>query len=151
MTGSVIGQTRTITGKVLDDQLRPFPKVRINSTDTVLLGETDLNGTFKIETPNSTFSLIINGIGLEWKLITLSPECSHLDIIMLNSGSYDFMSPRKVDRRRKKYFDTLPELHQSAQEKGIFKTAKPCYEDRFIPIKGRLEEIRRTRKQEPST
>lgn len=151
VTGNVSGQTRTINGKVIDDQLRPIIGARINNADTTLLTTSDNNGNFSLDIPANTKSLIVNGIGFEWKLLDLTNECSYLEIIMLNSGSYDFMSARKVDRLRKKYFDTLPKLHQAAYDKGVFKVTKPCYEDKFISERQRLKEIHRARTQMPST
>ena len=49
-----------------------------------------------------------------------------------------------------KEFDKLPTLHKSAFEKGLFKTDKPCYVDKFIPIKKRLKQIQKSRAQQPS-
>jgi hypothetical protein len=151
VSGTVAGQTRTITGKVIDDQFHTIIGARINNLDTVLLTVTDTEGNFKLNIPTNTKSLIITGIGFERKLINLTVDCSHLEVIMLQSGSYDFMSARKVDRLRKKYFESLPKLHQFANEKGIFQMPKPCYLDKFIPISYGLEAIHRARIKMPST
>jgi hypothetical protein len=51
----------------------------------------------------------------------------------MSSGSYDFMSLKKVDRLRMKRFKLLPELHKKAFEEGIFKTDMACYTREFIP------------------
>lgn len=56
-----------------------------------------------------------------------------LKLVMMLSSTYDFMSPKKVDRLRMKRFKKLPELHKEAFEKGIFKTEKACYTREFIP------------------
>lgn len=142
---ATLGQTRIITGKTLDDHLYPLGYIEITNLDTTVLATTDPNGNFKVEIPIGTKSLRVIGIRKEWKLINLSPDCNYLEIIVLNAGSYDFMSPRKVDRLRKKYFNTLPQLHMDAYNKGIFKMTTRCYEDIFLPMKEKLKEIHKNR------
>ena len=65
----------------------------------------------------------------------LIKRIKNLEIILQLAGTYDFMSPAKVNRLRKKEFNKLSGLHKSAFEKGIFKTDKPCFIDKFIPHK----------------
>lgn len=141
----MFGQIRTIAGKVVDENLSPVCDARINNADTTLLVKTDIEGKFKIDIPSQTQSLIIYGIGMEPKLINLPDNCNYFEIIMLGSATYDFMSERKVDKLRKKQFEKLPSLYKAAFDKGIFKIAKPCFEEMFIPIKERLKEIRKAR------
>ena len=144
------GQTRTITGKVIGEALYPVYEARIFNADNLLLVTTDTSGNFKLEIPIETKSIIISSLGMERKNIDLTGNCSNLDIILLSSATYDFMSAGKVDRLRKKDFDKLPALHQAAFEKGIFKLVKPCYTEKFIPIKKRLKEIHKNRIQTPN-
>jgi hypothetical protein len=146
-----IGQTRTLTGKVIDDKFSPIYQVRIFNVDTILLTTSEINGNFILTVPFNTKSLMIGAIGMERKIINISDTCSNLDIVLLSSGSYDFMTPGKVDRERKKYFNKLPALHKSAFEKGIFKSDKPCYIDQFITNKKELKEIKKSRTKKPST
>ncbi|MDD3788028.1 MAG: hypothetical protein PHO94_04965 [Petrimonas sp.] len=56
------------------------------------------------------------------------------------------MSPKKVDRLRKKKFEKLPELHSQAFQKGLFKTEKPCVIREFEPDFHDLDKIRRQNK-----
>ena len=149
LTTQVIGQTRTITGKIIDDHFYPIYDVGIYNADTILLGKSRDSGIFTVTIPSGTKFLIIAAIALEWKRIEWVANCDKLEIILLNSGSYDFMSARKVDRLRKKYFDKLSSLHQTAFEKDIFNMNKPCYVEKFIPIKQNLDEIHRKRTQTP--
>lgn len=134
---SVTGQTRTLTGKVIDDKFQPFIQVEIFNVDTLLLGKSDMNGNFSITIPPDTKTLIVADVGMEWKRLYLSDSCSNLEIILLPRWTYDFMTLKKVDRLRKKEFDKLPALHKTAFEKGIFKSDKPCYVDNFISIKNK--------------
>ncbi len=145
------GQTRIITGKVISENFYPVYEAKVFNIDTLVLVTTDTGGNFKIEIPIDTKSIMVGAIGAEWKNIDLSSECNNLDIILLNRATYDFMSAGKVDRLRKKDFNKLPALYKSAFEKGIFKTDRPCYVEKFIPIKKRLKEIHRQRAQMPST
>lgn len=146
-----IGQTNTLTGKVIDDELRPIYQASIFNADTVLLGQSDINGNFKLIIPSDTKSLIIAWVGMEWKFIDFSSECNNLEIVLQPSATYDFMSARKIDKLRKKDFDKLPALHQLAFNKGVFKTCKPCFIYKFISIKKSFEYIKKNRTRMPST
>lgn len=142
-----IGQTRNLAGKVIDDHFHSVYQAGIFNSDTILLGETDLNGNFNIDIPLDTQTLIVASIGMEWKNIKLSGDCPNLEIILQPRATYDFISARKIDRLRKKEFNKLPSLHQKAFEQGIFKNNEPCYVDKFISIRTRLKEIRKNRKR----
>jgi hypothetical protein len=146
-TADLFGQARIFTGKVIDQNLYPLYQTKIFIADTVLLGTTDLNGNFKIEIPAGTKSVSVGSVAMEPKSIGLTENCTMLDIILINEVTYDFMSAGKVDRLRKKEFDKLPALHRAAFEKGIFKTDKPCYIDKFISYKKELKAIHKSRKR----
>ena len=147
----VQGQTRTLTGKIIDKEFHPLWQVSIFNADTVLLAKSDKNGNFSITISPDTKSLIVADVGAEWKILDSLNDCNNLEIILQLAGTYDFMSPAKVDRLRKKEFDKLPALHQSAFEKGIFKTDKPCYLDKFIPHKKEMIKRHKARTKMPST
>ncbi|RKN80258.1 peptidase associated/transthyretin-like domain-containing protein [Ulvibacterium marinum] len=120
--------------------------ITVFNKDTIEIEKTDLNGYFQIELPKETDKLIFAGLGYEWATITVPKECETLEIILFLAATYDFMSPRKVDRLRKKEFDKLPELHSQAFQKGLFKTEKTCVSRRFEPDFPELDEIRRQHK-----
>ena len=42
------GQTRTIIGRVISEDLEPLPMLDIRDSDSLLLGKTDMDGRFKI-------------------------------------------------------------------------------------------------------
>ena len=148
---NVQGQTRTLVGKVINDEFYPIYLVSIFSADSVLLTKSDTSGNFSITIPLDTKTLLVADVGMEWKSLELLSDCNNLDIVLQPSATYDFMSPAKVDRLRKKQFDKLPALYKSAFEKGIFKKDKPCYVDKFIPHKKAMLESHRARKRMPST
>ncbi len=131
----VAAQLHTLTGKVIDDNFQPCIQVSIFNVDTVLLGKSDMIGNFGITIPYDTKTLIVAYVGMEWKRLDISDSCDNLDIILQPMWTYDFKSPAKVDRLRKRQFDKLSALHKSAFEKGIFKSKKPCYVDNFISNK----------------
>jgi hypothetical protein len=101
--------------------------------DTVKVGKTDMNGFFQIEIPVSVKKILFMYIGLEATTIELMDKCDEVDVVMMSSGSYDFMSLKKVDRLQMKRFKQLPAKHKEAFEKGIFKTDMACYTQEFIP------------------
>lgn len=142
------GQTRVVYGKILDEYLETVPFARIQSSDSTILTKTDLQGIFKIEIPLELSPLIISGLGYEWANIQLTQDCKNLEVILLLSSTYDFMTFRKIDRLRKKRFKELTYLHSEAYKKGVFLNIEPCYQQEFVPIKPRLDKIRKERKNE---
>jgi hypothetical protein len=119
-SGNIYGQTRTITGQVIDEQLTPVYEASIYNSDTILLGTTADDGTFRISISAETKSLLFFCIGRERKYVALPSNCDYLEIILLNRWTFDFISARNVDRLRMKQFKNLPELHKVAHSKGIF-------------------------------
>jgi hypothetical protein len=130
---NIFGQIRTITGKVIGENFESIWGARIQNTENIILGTTDSNGQFKIDIPQDTKTLIFSWVGYERASINLTPGCTQLDIILLASWTYDYISLKKIDKLRMKQFKKLPELHLSAYQKGLFTTAQPCYEQVFIP------------------
>lgn len=130
--GNLYSQRKTITGKVITEDLVISPYTSIVINDTVEIGKTDLNGYFQIEIPVSAKKILFRGLGMEAASMELGDNCKEMEVIMLSSSTYDFMSLRKVNRHRKRSFIKLPELRKAAFEKGIFKTAYACFEQQFI-------------------
>lgn len=121
------GQTRTITGKVIDEfELTTIPQVRIQISDTVQLGTTDMNGNFRIELPTGTDQLILSFIGFELTTVQVPSNCDNLEIIMMMQGTYDFMTTRTVNKKRYRRFRRLNDRHEEAFEKGVFNSKVPC-------------------------
>lgn len=142
------GQTRTITGRVLFDDLSPVYEAKIWVHDTLQLGTSGLNGDFEVELPTSEDEIEIGMIGMEIASVRLPPNCSRVEIIMIPDGTYHYRSHKKVDRIRKSLFDKIPQLHSNAFTKGLFSTPTPCYTREFKPDKPRLDEIRKELKIE---
>jgi hypothetical protein len=126
-------QIRIITGKVIDEYLNPISLVYIQSSDTTLVSRYDSSGQFRVSIPVDTKSLIITNVGFEPASIDLPDSCNHLDIVLLLSSTYDFISLKKADKLRLKKFKKLPELHFAAYKKGIFQSDSACYTQNFIP------------------
>jgi hypothetical protein len=117
---------KTLTGRVLSDQLEGVPRAELCARDTTVIGTTDREGYFKIDVPANTNQLIFKTVGMERATINLSEDCSNLEVILLYASSYDFMSVRRVNRQELKRFKHLPQLHQAAYQKGLFKSRVPC-------------------------
>jgi len=129
----IYGQAKIITGKIITEDFEPIGAASILNENKLLLGTSKLDGQFKIEIPIESKTLYIGGVGFETATINLAPGCNCLDVILLLSSTYDFISLKKVDKLRWKQFKKLPELHLTAFQKGIFTADKPCYEEMFIP------------------
>lgn len=132
-TSSLYSQNKIIKGRVASNQFDILNGVSITINDTVEVGRTDLNGFFQINVPVSERKILFRGVGLEPAIIEIVDTCNDLEIVMLLSSTDDFITLRKADRLRKKRFKKIPELHKEAFDKGIFKTAKACYVQEFIP------------------
>jgi len=132
-TCSLYSQNKTIKGRVISDDFEIVPLASIMINDTVEVGKTDLNGFFQIDIPVSEKKILFRFVGLEPAIIAIVDTCNEVEVVMMLSGTYDFKTPKKVDRLRKERFKKLPELHKEAFAKGIFKTDKACYTQEFIP------------------
>ena len=130
---SLYSQHKTIKGRTISNQFDILIGVPIMINDTVEVGRTDLNGFFHIEIPVSVKKILLRDVGLDPTTIELVDKCDEVEVVMMLSGTDDFITLRKVDRLRKKRFKKLPELHKNAFEKGLFKTDKACYTQEFIP------------------
>jgi len=132
-TCNLYSQNKTIKGRVISDQLETIPGVLIIINDTIEVGKTDTNGFFQIDIPVSEKKILFKYVGLEPTTIEFIDKCDEVEVVMMLSGTYDFITLKKVDRLRMKIFKKIPELHKEAFEKGIFKTDKACYTQEFMP------------------
>ncbi|WP_347174021.1 carboxypeptidase-like regulatory domain-containing protein [Polaribacter uvawellassae] len=139
---SVFGQ-RTLKGRIIDQFFETAIGITISNKDTTEIGLSDLDGYFKIKLPKETDILIFAGVGYESATISIPKECENAEIVLFMASTYDFISPKKIDRLRKKEFDKLPELHSQAYQKGLFKTEKTCVIRTFKLDFPNLDEIRR--------
>lgn len=130
---SLYSQNKTITGRVISDFFETIPGVLIMINDTIEVGRTDLNGFFQIEIPDSVKKILFSAIGLDLTTIELAEKCDEVEVVMMSTGTDDFITLKKADRLRMKRFKKLSELHKEAFNQGIFKTDKACYKQEFIP------------------
>ncbi|MGF7041694.1 carboxypeptidase-like regulatory domain-containing protein [Mucilaginibacter lappiensis] len=131
-TSILYAQNKIIKGRVVDDNLETLPYVSIVINDTIKVGRTDLNGFFQIDIPVSVKKISFESVGLDPATVRLVDKCDEVEVVMMLSGTYDFITLKRVDKLRMKTFRKLPKLHKEAFEKGIFKTDKACYTQEFI-------------------
>lgn len=130
---SLYSQNKTIKGRVISEDFDFLTGVSIMINDTVEVGRTDLNGFFQIDIPVSEKKISFVFVGLETTTIELIDKCDKIEVIMMYIYTYDFMTLKRAERKREKRYKKLPEIHKQAFEKGIFKTDKACYTQKFIP------------------
>ena len=128
---NLYSQYKTIKGRVIDNNLETLPYVSIVINDTAEVGRTDLNGFFQIDIPVSVKKILLRDVGLDPTTIELVDKCNEVEVVMMLSGTYDFITLRHADRKREKRFKKLPEIHRQAFEKGIFETESACYIRKF--------------------
>lgn len=119
-------ETKTITGRIISENLEPIPKAMVYNMDTTILGSTDVDGYFKIEVPVETNELLLGFIAIEWTSVKIEDNCQNLEMIMMLDVIYDFMPIKKINKKRYKRFKKLPKNHSQAYEQGIFKSITPC-------------------------
>ncbi|WP_298307719.1 hypothetical protein [Flavobacterium sp.] len=95
-------QSKTIKGRIINEQFEFMPMTSILNNLNVEIGKTDMNSFFEIVIPDSENKLLFRFTGLEPSKIELTDNCEEAEIIMISSGTHDFISLRKVDRLRKK-------------------------------------------------
>lgn len=124
-------------------KMAPLWYVGVYLNDWDKVGETDSNGKFEIAVPIGVDSIIFFGVGYEPLLVRLAPECRRIEAIMIPAGTYDFMSPAKVDRQRRRYFDKISKLYPVAVRKGLFASDSPCYQTIFHRDAPKMKEMHR--------
>lgn len=118
-------ETKTISGRIISEDLELLPGAKIYDMDTTVLGSTDLDGYFKIQAPVETSELLLGFIGMEWTSVKIN-NCQNLEMVVMTDVIYDFIPIKKINRKRHKRFKKLPKKHLEAYEQGIFKSSVPC-------------------------
>ena len=128
-----LAQNKAVSGLLLDQELSPVCGAFIYVNDSVV-GKTNAQGKYEISLPPGVDSIFFGGVGYEKLLVKVAPDCGHVDAIMILAGSYDFMSPKKVDRQRRRYFEKIRKLYPIAVQKGLFASSTPCYKVVFLTM-----------------
>lgn len=135
------GQTRSVYGKVISDDLVPLAGVQIKNSENELLGETDFDGQFKINISQKNDSLFFRYTGMESTDLKLKEDCDNIEVIMMHDVIYDFMTPKKSDRLRKNRYNRLNEIYSEAINKQLFQNKNICYDRNFKANKPDLDKI----------
>ena len=133
-TCNLYSQNRTIKGRVITDDLETMPGVSIIVNDTVEVGKTDLKGFFQVNIPVEEKKIMFGSVGLYPAVIELLDKCDKIEVVMMLSGTNDFTSLKRAERKRKKRYKKLPDIHRQAFVKGIFETEHACYKREFEPF-----------------
>ena len=133
-TSGLCSQNKSIKGRVIDNNLETLPYVSIFIKDTVEVGKTDLNGYFQIDIPVCEKKISFEMVGLDKATIEIVDNCDKIEVVMMLSGTYDFISLKRAERKREKRYKRLPEIHKQAFDKGIFETEQACYNREFEPF-----------------
>lgn len=129
-TGSIFNsysQNKTIEGRVISDQLENLPGVFIMIDDSIKIGSTDLNGSFKIDLPLSVNKISLKGVGIEPAHIILQNNCDFLEVVLLLSSSSDFELQLFTSIKRIRRNKFIKNTHKKACINGLFQTKMPCY------------------------
>lgn len=127
---NLYSQNKVVKGKVVSEDLEALIGVSIMIKDTVEVGKTDMKGFFQIDIPISEKKITFSSLGLETTTIGLEKKCD-IEVVMMHLYTYDFISLKRAERKRKKRYKKLPEIHKQAFDKGIFETEHACYKREF--------------------
>ncbi len=125
---AIAQEKRTINGRIINENFEPIPYVKVYCSDTVYLGETDIDGYITVEVPNNVIQIKTIYLGYNTTEIELPPNCHNLDVILLVDVIYDFTPNRKVQNKEKRRLRRLSRLHRKSYKQGIFQSKKPCYQ-----------------------
>ncbi len=128
---NLYSQNKTIKGRVISEDFETLPQVLIIINDSIEVGRTDINGFFQIDMPISDNKILFDFVGMESTNVELVDKCDKVEVVMMYIYSYDFMTLKRAEKRRKKRFKKLPEIHKQAFDKCIFETEYPCYKREF--------------------
>ncbi len=128
---NLYSQNKTIKGKVISDDFETLPVVFIMINDTVEIGRTNMDGIFQINMPVSVKKISFKSVGMDPATIELVDTCEKIEVIMMLTSTYDFMTLKRAERKRKKRYKKLLKIHKQAFEKDIFETEYPCYKREF--------------------
>lgn len=131
---SLYSQNKTIKGRVISEDFETLPGVSIMIKDTVKVGRTDMKGFFQVDIPLSEERIQFSFLGLESTTIELEEKCNSIDVVMMSLYTYDFITLKRAERKRKKRYKKFPEIHKQAFEKGLFETKCACYKREFEPF-----------------
>jgi TonB-linked SusC/RagA family outer membrane protein len=81
-----MAQTRTISGKVTDDQGNPIPNSSIVIKGTNTGTTSDLSGNFSLTVPSTAKALVVSSIGMSEKEIALTSESSYTVSLSFTKG-----------------------------------------------------------------
>ena len=128
---SLYSQNKTIKGRVISDDFETVALASIMINDTVEIGRTNMDGFFQIDIPVSEKKILFKYVGMDPTTIDLVDKCDKIEVVMMLSGTYDFITLKRAERKRKKRYKKLPEIHKQAFEKSIFETEFACYNREF--------------------
>jgi hypothetical protein len=93
-----------------------------------IIDTTDFSGNFKFKLTPEIKKITIEFIGFDSETITISGNCNVIEVVMLESGIYDFVSLKTAERKRNRRRNKLlPKLYAEAYQKKIFRNEKPCW------------------------
>lgn len=131
---SLYSQTKTIKGRVIAEDFETLPGVFIMINDTVEVGRTDLKGFYQIDIPISEKKILFEFVGMNPTTIEIVDKCDKIEVVMMYAYTYDFITLKRAERKRKKRYKKIPDIHKQAFEKGIFETESACYHREFEPL-----------------
>lgn len=135
---SLLGQ-KVIKGRVLDENLDPFPGVEVYGNDTLKLGTTDIEGYFEVQASREIDKLTFSSISYE--ITSITNYFSALEVILFADGNYDSPSRCKADKLYNKRIDKLSILHKQAFKAGLFDNGEPCFEYEFASLMPQTDQV----------
>ena len=101
---SLYSQNKTIKGRVISDDFETVPGVFIMIDDTIEIGRTNMDGFFQIDIPVPVKKIKFMFVGMDPTTIELVDTCETIEVVMMLSSTYDFITLKSAERKRKKRY-----------------------------------------------
>lgn len=122
-------QEKFVTGKVISEEMIEIPGALIMTMNEKVIDTTDFYGNFRFENIDEIKKIKIVSLMSQTEEITLTENCSNLEVILLNEWIYDFITLKRAERKKKRERKKIiPKLYDKAYEKGIFTNEKNCWQ-----------------------
>ena len=116
----VFCQTKTITGKIINEDFEVLNGATIQTLDSIYTTQSDDKGKFRLEVPMNCKRIQVWLIGMEPEKVKLKSRC-YVNIVLVNDVVVEFETidePKQDYLNRRRRADS--EVFKKAYEQGIF-------------------------------
>lgn len=122
---SASAQMKTITGRIVSEDLEVLDNATIRTKDSKYTTVADEHGNYSIKVPDATKELVALYIAMETDTIPIIGKCQ-VNIILLNHMIIEYETVEQAKKHYKRRKKDLKPIYKKAYEEGVFKRENPC-------------------------